>query len=142
MLVGCLVLVLASCDTDSTSSPADSGQPEARSHTPGSGEAAALLRDLNSRLEVSQRCDIDAPYLAANYAERIPNSDTAACRFNNESPLVVYAVRSGKKTYERYFEGQRGPSYFLYGPNWIAIAYMLTPHEALDVLRKDFGAVG
>ena len=143
LLLGGLVLALAACEeTDSISNPPDSDQSEAQSETPSPGEAAALLQDLNRRLKSSSRCDVDAPHLAASYAERVPNREVAACRFSNESPLVVYAVRSGQKTYERHFAYQRGPFYYLYGRNWIVIAYLLTPREALDVLREDFGAVG
>jgi hypothetical protein len=101
-----------------------------------------LLEDLNDRLRPSHRCDDDAPYIATSYAERIRNRETAACRFSNGSPLVIYAVRSGKRTYERHFAGQRGPFYYLYGPTWIAIADLLTPRDALDVLREDLGATG
>lgn len=139
LLLSSLLLALAACDeTDLTSSPSASNQSE----TLGSGEAAALLQDLNSRLKPPRRCADDAPYLAVDYAESIPNSDTAACRFRNGSPLIVYVVRSGKKTYERHFEGQRGPSYFLYGRDWLIVADIGTPRRVLDILREDFGAVG
>ena len=135
-LVSSLLLALAACDEADSTSQSD------QSETLGSGEGAALLQDLNSRLKPPQQCSDDAPYLAADYAERIPNSDTAACRFKNASSLVVFVVRSGKKTYERYFEGQRGPSYFLYGRDWFIVAGIGTPQRVLDILREEFGATG
>ena len=143
MLVGTLFLVAASCDETSTpSGPSESDRAQAPSETTNPGEASLLLEDLNDRLSPSHRCDDDAPYLAASYAERIRNRDTAACRFSDGSPLVIYSVRDGQRTYERHFRGQRGPFYYLYCPTWIAIAYLLTPCDALDVLREDLGATG
>lgn len=143
LLLGILVVAVAGCDEINTpSGPPQSDRAEAPSETVSSAEASLLLEDLNGRLRPSRRCDNDAPHLAASYAERIPNRGTAACRFSNGSPLVIYIVRSGQKTYERHFAYQRGPSYFLYGPTWVVIAHLLTPREALDVLRDDLGAIG
>ena len=138
LLLGTLVLAVAGCDETTP----ERDRAEAPPESTGSGEAGLLLEDLNERLAPSRRCSDDAPYLAANYAEMIPNRDTAACRFSDGSPLVFYAVRSGKRTYERHFAYQRGPSYHLYGPTWIVVAHILAPREALDVLRDDLGATG
>lgn len=142
LLLGTLVLAVIGCDETTTASrPPEADRPEATSETASSGEAALLLENLNTRLIPSHRCT-DEPDLAASYEERIRNRDTAACRFSNGSPLVVYVVRNGQKTYERHFAYQRGPSYFLHGPTWVVIADLMTPREALDVLRDDLGATG
>ena len=132
LLLGALFLGVAACDRASEPGADPAG---AAFTSVGSGEAAKLIEDLNERLKPADRCTDDAPYMAEDYAGRIRNRSTAACRFSDGAPLVVYVVRNGQKTFERHFAYQRGPSYHLFGPDWVAEAYISTPDAALEVLR-------
>lgn len=144
LLLGSLLISGAACDDSSPTTPSTdrdrSGSPSA---SPAyEEEAAALLDDLNERLEPSLRCEVYAPHLSTGYAQRVPNLDAAACRFRDGTPLFALIVRDGDQTYRRYFGEQRGPNEYLRGRNWLVVAPLAVPREALEVLREDFGGAG